>query len=961
MAYRLRFRGAPWCAKLGRTIPIIVAIACVLVAGAAAQQAPLTLSSNDIMGFESLATWNVTGSSSPPGFVMASTANRTQGSAAFSIANPPNLTKLLSQPISSTATALAGIGNSGALLQIDVFLPVQKGNATNSGSIQPYVTSRSRGLSKVALGQVFFNNYRAGIYNTIGFAIPDAVSSALGGATFSDLTFEFDVSSPGKITGAYLFDNLRVHSVPLIQSPTGQPPPPGYGGSVNLVVTENAPVTPVTPVTPVIQNFNLGPTQIPNGFHLKLGTVGGSSVHLQLGLDGNPAVACTYGLDNTDAAGRSYMVDSCDGGFQAGDLVNANWVSVVILGGDSTERKIRAQLALSPMGDLTGAGLIPPMPTFWGDADTCVPAPVHGTVVTTSTSCSNQTAQANEIITNYFNQVNSAPPAPNWIVPPTPEFALRHGDGTPHNNLNGPPPNPNDPPFDNGGDLNPGGSFDAYWNLDGDLTPMVVQGTDENVTTFGATFSAHSVLFGLDSDVVEVIVTAETDSAETTPTVKAGTSTGTFELYLFEELSYISPFTPSAGFDIDHTFIKNFDVPDIQIWIFTLKLGATTEVEIEASGPATASGLNLVVTPSVSLGAHISGGIGISGLVFGGVDTIVNLVTLATPITAQTTLVSDTSPSICAYELGGSLKSDLTLGSGGGRVDLVATFGDCPFCYTETETLFKWDPIAPSLSNLFNYTSVGPPFLGLPASSCPFTSTASIPSPASGASLSSGLPISLTGSVKPDNSTIPVNNTSYNWTYTPGLNASTVKVNSGGTTANPNVTFGAPTSGSTSSWTIGLSGTVTVDSAGGTVITSNAPATSVAVTVSSLSAGVYISQVSDVDNGIAVPDSNGVLQVGNVPGTITISGLVVGAPSGTLNTTFTVALCTDGGPNGYSATCSTTDPATTLTTIGTTTTTPSTTWTGFGGNTYKFTMTTTVGGSPFGTTASVLIWGTVLE
>jgi hypothetical protein len=108
MSYRIRFRGAPWCAKL------IVAMACVLVAGAAAQQAPLTLSSNDIMGFESLGTWNVTGNSSPPGFVMASTTNRTQGSAAFSIANPPNLTKLVSQPISSTATALARLEQSSA-------------------------------------------------------------------------------------------------------------------------------------------------------------------------------------------------------------------------------------------------------------------------------------------------------------------------------------------------------------------------------------------------------------------------------------------------------------------------------------------------------------------------------------------------------------------------------------------------------------------------------------------------------------------------------------------------------------------------------------------------------------------------------------------------------------------------------------------------------------------------------
>ena len=262
---------------------------------------------------------------------------------------------------------------------------------------------------------------------------------------------------------------------------------------MNLVVFGNAPVT---------QTFNLGPTQIPNGFHLKKGTVGATTVQLQLGLDGNPSLTCTYNPDSTDASDKSYILNSCAGGFEAGDLVNANWVNMAIVGGDSTQT-IRAQLALNPMGGLAGAGLIPPMPTFWGDADTCMPVPVPGTVVTTSPSCSTQTAQANEIITDYFKQVNNANPAPNWIVPPAPEFALRHGDSTPNNNLNGPPPSPHDPPFDTGGDLNPGGTFDAYWQLNGNLTPTAVTGTDENKTHFDATFTTHTVLFGEDVDVAE--------------------------------------------------------------------------------------------------------------------------------------------------------------------------------------------------------------------------------------------------------------------------------------------------------------------------------------------------------------------------------------------------------------------------------------------------------------------------
>jgi hypothetical protein len=108
------------------------------------------------MGFESNGTWIVTGNSSPPGFSAGTTTNRMQGSAAYAVANPPNQVKVTSQPIASTATALAGIGDAGALFQIDVLIPVQQGNALNSGYIQPYVSSKSRGLTKVPLTQVFF-------------------------------------------------------------------------------------------------------------------------------------------------------------------------------------------------------------------------------------------------------------------------------------------------------------------------------------------------------------------------------------------------------------------------------------------------------------------------------------------------------------------------------------------------------------------------------------------------------------------------------------------------------------------------------------------------------------------------------------------------------------------------------------------------------------------------------------
>jgi len=813
------------------------------------------------------------------------------------------------------------MGNPGALLQVDVNIP-EIHNRVSPGWILAFLTSRSRGLYGVPLGFVAINNrqnnYRGGIYNTLTFNIPPNVSSALNGATYNDLTIQFDVISLG--LGTYFFDNLRVHSVTLVQSPTGTPPPPGYGGSVNLVVQGNAPVT---------QSFNLGPTQIPNGFHLKLGTAGATTVQLKLGLDGNAAFTCTYNPDTTDSTGRSYVLSSCTGGLEAGDLTNANWVNMAIVGGDSTQT-IRAQLALNPLGDMAGSGLLPPMPTFWGDADTCTPAPIPGSVVTNSTSCSTQTTQANQIITKYFNQVSGANPSPNWIVPPVPEFALRHGDGTPTNNLTGAPVAPGDPPFDDKGDLNPGGTFDAYWVLNGDLTPTAVTGTDENKTHFDATFGAHAVLFGDDVDVVDAKVVADTDSGQTTPSYVAASSTGTLSFYVFgnEIPSGGINVNPSTGFSQDLMWNQEYNLPPITIWIFDITLGATADAELKASGSAALSGLDLSVTPSASLGGHVSGGINL-GVASGDVDAKVNLITLSTPITAQAKWVLNTRPDICAATLNGSLTGDVNLSSGGGEVDLDATFGACPFCYTDSETLFKWNALESETWHLFN-DSIDTQLFGLPSSLCSFPIAVSIASPTSGASLSAGIPITFTGSAKPNDSTIAYTST-YNWTVTPGANASTATI-SGGTTANPIVQFGPPTSGNTSSWTINMNATVTVNGSGGTKVTQTGTATSVPVTVTTLSSGVYITQVVSSANGPAIPDSDGVLDVGNVPGTITITGLVVGA-TGTLSTTFSV---NDG----------------TITTTNGNTTTPSAVWSPSGnGGVATITMTTTAGGSAYGSTA----------
>src|SRR5260370_10527980 len=135
----------------------------------------------------------------------------------------------------------------------------------------------------------------------------------------------------------------------MVLAGPGTQPPPGYGGSVDLVVFGNTSVT---------QIFPIGPVQVPNGFHLKLGTAGATTVQLQLGFDGTAAFTCTYGADPSDPSGKSYILTSCTGGNQAGDLVSANWVRLSIVGGYATI-KLRAQLSPNPIADLLRGGIIP--------------------------------------------------------------------------------------------------------------------------------------------------------------------------------------------------------------------------------------------------------------------------------------------------------------------------------------------------------------------------------------------------------------------------------------------------------------------------------------------------------------------------------------------------------------------------------------------------------------------------
>jgi len=944
---------------------VIVVVLCGTSSAAPAQTqtASTKLDSNAIMGFETPLGW-VAKSSTSSMITVSSTTTRTQGNSAYVVTNPGNLVTMTSAAVVSTATALAGVGNAGALFQVDVFLPTLVGNVNNTGQMQMYVNSPSRGLSKVFVGDVLFATFRPGIYNTLKFPIPSAVGTALGGASFTDLTFTFMVSSPGQVTGPYLFDNLRVHSVQLVTADANTKPPAGYGGSVDFVVIGG---------TPVAQTFNIGVIQVPAAFHLKLGTTGTTTIQLQLGFEGMPSFTCTYGPDATDTTNKNYILTSCTGGMQPGDLVTADWASLNIVGGGPT-MKLRAQLAGNPMGDLTGGRLLPPMPTFWGDFDGCVPTVIPGGVYppfsvvagetsppftsAPSASCITQTTQANQIVTSYFNQVNPTTVAPSWVVTPKGEFARRFGDGSPHNNLTGSPP-PNDPNFDEEGHLNPGGDFDAYYRVSGDLiynnNNTGDLSTSAETSQFDVTLSGHAVVFG---DDVTVLSATGSLSSSTPPGGGSGSANGSVHLFLFgEELSGGGPFSASTGFDYPFNDQQDFDLPPIPIWLFSITPGVTVNIGVDLNGNLAADNFTVNLVPQMGVGVHLEGGtIPIYG-VSGGVDARVDLLDVNGKLTAAAKWGFNTDPTQCTANLNASLDGSVGISSGGGEVDFVVTFGFCPFCHDASWTLFSWSPLLSYSTPLFDTPIINQSYeLPNPTKTCnpPLNVTLNLPSV-----IPSGVPVPVSASAGvgsgADAVVVPCNDSStVNWAW-----------NDGGDkfpqSCSGQVTFGTP-----GTVNIMLNVTDTVKDQGGTGTSIQLSGTKTqAYTVTPLPAGVYITNVIPPNN---IDNYSGVgYYCGNPPGSIPCvfaTGFAVPQEDmytacGPLGcTSFNIAPLTvvgtisqASGPTSTTWTVTDTSTNTTTTPLASDPSNPSTlTWTPPNLNdAYTITIKTIVSGSVFGT------------
>jgi hypothetical protein len=643
-----------------------------------------------VLGFESTAGWTVSSGTA------STTTTRTQGAAALSVSKPVGYTTLVSAPLASTLAGLAGLTDPGSTMAVDLLLPTQQPNQFYFGALQLYASIPSRNLSNVYLGQSELTGAKLGVYRTIKFAVPDSLRTALASGAVSDLSFTLALNAPAGATGKYLFDNLRA------RSPAN--PPPGARQSALLVALRT-----YTPAANTIGEAHFGPgvVQIPQSFHVKLGSAGTGTSKLEIGTGTTVAITCTYAASSD---GASYVFSSCTGGALAGDLTPADFARLTIVAGAAAAgpTKIRAQLAVNPLGDEVGTGTLPAIPTFWGDTPD----------------------EINQIINAYSQVLNAAPKTEERFVDlPLGEFAQRHGDGSAVNLLdpNQPPP-PNDPPFSFAGHMNPGSAWDAYWSLGGSMSSND-NGGSHHQSHFDASLSGHGVIWGFDVTVVSMNVAVDTDAGQVAPTGFTNPSTqGSLHMFLFgQELPGGGSGNAQSGFNFTVGDSRSFDAPTIHVWIFAVQAGVNASASVSAGGELRVDGFQINATPTLTVGAHLFGGVDI-GIASGGVDVGIQLINVSTPFNAGATWQVSTNPAVCGATITFSASGQLVVSTLGGNVDLVAKFGVCPFCDHERWNLFSWSGVDLGSKPLFTISQPAA-FSPLPKSLCRQNLVATIASP----------------------------------------------------------------------------------------------------------------------------------------------------------------------------------------------------------------------------------------
>jgi hypothetical protein len=629
------------------------------------------LTSADVMGFEVLNQWNVVQGSVQS---LTLTDTRTQGAKALAVARPSGYTRLDSSNLPSSNMELGEI-DRGASAVVDFMIPAEQANPYWFGAVQMYVSAPSRNLYNGYLGQVELTGMRTGIYTTLSFKIPNHVADALHGQTYGDLVFGVVINVPINSPGTYRLDNLRIRGkVP----PRPQEDEPIQAGQSILL----EPWTSYSPAANTVaeSTFTQGVIQIPRSFHPVKGRAGTGSATFAYRVGTGALVTCQY---PAEAAGTDYVFGSCSSGAQIGDLVPATFVRLTVVNGDAAAGKtrIKAQIALNPIGDELLAGL-PPIPTFWG-------------------------SNGDEIAVTFEaylrQQLNWQPSGFVQVKLPTPHIAPR--DSVTRNGTALPPARPpedNDPPFGVDGRMTHDTRADAGWHVRGSIAAPI-DAAGNRRTEFRLDAGVEVWMLNQHTDFLKIIGNVDTNTPRPSGgTVPPSTHSADFCFEFFgHDALCAGPFNAQTG--LNQPLINiNPEVTLISFPSFPFFVDASVLLTLRANltGSFTPTGFAIGIDPLARVRGKLRGGIGVPGFLAGGLSLTADLLRIDAPITASVNATLDLTPGSCKIHLTETLQGEAIISMGAGSINWWTEAGLCcgcdigEICWRESGRIYDWGPLA---------------------------------------------------------------------------------------------------------------------------------------------------------------------------------------------------------------------------------------------------------------------------
>jgi len=415
--------------------------------------------------------------------------------------------------------------------------------------------------------------------------------------------------------------------------------------------------------------------------------------------------------------------------------------------------------------------------------------------------------------------------------------------------------------------MDEGGLFDAFWTLTGGVNYVSYPDTDRATTHLDADFGTHAVILGIPVKVMGVSASADTDTGETTPIHLDPVSK------LQANLNVLGLDYPAVNVSTSGQFEKtiplfnspDYDLVPIRIWIFKISAGVKAQSGLTVGGGVSTRGLDLTLTPEGSIQGYLFGGVDVF-VASGGVQANVDLIRIKAPVVADVSWFIDPSPASCSGTIQGSLDSDFTLSSGGGEVDLVASFGLCPFCDDESWTIFNWPPVYetsfPVLHESLNFAT-----FELPTSLCTGNAVTASIQPLG--TVYGAIDYSLSGIAFSNNTSTgfgtPISCSNFTWSAnTPGDSII-------GVGCDAKIRFANTPHQSR----IGLSVSHSVIDSFGRTLTETGTATPLNVSVATLAPGVHITTVLNADTNKTVPFTPLQELAGPTPGGYILSGTLV--------------------------------------------------------------------------------------